>query len=77
MTVIYDANTKEKLAAYAIGNGSLAVLWRNEDNSPSGRKVTATEAENLCKLINEKEKRSYRWFVSQCLCTSQAELSHS
>lgn len=75
--MIYDAKNKQKLAAYAIGNGSLAVLWRNEDNSPANRKVALDEARMLADQINAKEKRSYRWYVSQCLCLSQAELSHT
>jgi hypothetical protein len=77
MTCIVDPVTNEKLAAYAIGNGSLAVLWRNPDNSPSGRQVTLSEVSTLCKAINEKERREYRWYVSQCLCLLQAELSHN
>lgn len=69
-TIIHDQQTSQKLSAYAIGNGSLAVFWRNADNAPSDRKVAKEDAEILCALINTKELRSYRWFVSQCLCLS-------
>jgi hypothetical protein len=75
--ILPDEKTGEKLCAYAIGNGDLAVLWRKPDNACAERKVTREDAQRLCAAINAKERRSYRWFVSQCVCLSQATLSHT